>query len=473
MESLITTDQYIGGEFVSGGESESLVINDKYSQEFMAEISFCSDFQLESAIKKSFLAFEKYKKFSKNDRSQLLYDLSDKLQESKEEFADLICRESGKPIDYARVEVERSIENLRNGARYVTMPFEENITFDNGLRGIVERQPIGLVAGITPFNFPLNLALHKIIPCLGVGNPIFIKPSPYTPLTILAFAKLVSQTALPEGMLNIIIAEDSVAQTLVKDDRFKFLSFTGSDKVGWKLKEMCRKKKVALELGGNAACIVDSFDDIEEVAQKVCHGSFLYSGQICISTQRVFVDNSCFDEFLSLLIDESEEIKCGDPSNENVIVGPLIDEVHLERIHEMVTEAINDGADLLLGGHILDEERNLYAPTILTNTSPDMRVVREEVFGPVVCVERTDAFEEAVELVNDSRYGLQAGVFTKDIDKMKYAFEHLEVGGVIINNVPGFRDDSMPYGGIKDSGIGREGYKYALSEMSELKLMVL
>ncbi len=472
MESLIESRQFIAGEFVEGNSSDHLIVYDKFLGSRVAKIPLCSQIQLESAIEKALQAKKKYQRFSMEDRAALFMDLAKKLESQKEEFSKLIVMEAGKPIDYARVEVERSIENLNIAARGVANIQVPNVSLENGLETKLKRFPIGLVSGITPFNFPLNLALHKILPALAIGNPIILKPSPYTPLTLLAFCKLVQQTPLVSGMLNVVVANDDISEKLVTDERIKFFSFTGSAAVGWKLKSKAGKKKVCLELGGNAACIVDSSTDLSETVTKVCHGSFLYSGQICISTQRVYVENSIFDEFLSLMIDESEELVCGNPYLDGTVVGPIIDEQHLYRIHDWVQEAIAQGADLLLGGHILDEDKLLYAPTILTNTEPDMKVVSEEIFGPVVCIERIDDFDEALEFVNDSDFGLQAGVFTTDIEKAKKAFMSLEVGAVIINNVPGFRADQMPYGGVKDSGLGREGFSFALEEMSELRMMV-
>lgn len=474
MDSILNEKLYIAGSFCEGKSNESFQIIDKYHQDEIASVKACSEEQVYEAIAFSESAFEKYKSFSMKDRSELLFDLAKSLKKHQREFSLLISAEAGKPIDYARVEVERSIDNIEIAARYALNDLGETVNFPNesGLTGLIKRFPIGPVVGISPFNFPLNLALHKILPALVIGNPIILKPSPYAPLTLLSFCKLIHELGLPEGMLSVLMCDNDVASILVKEDRIKLLSFTGSAEVGFKLKSMARKKPVVLELGGNAACVVDRDIDVSEVAKKVCHGSFLYAGQICISTQRVYVHHEVFEEFVEEFVEQTEKLKCSDPGLEGVVVGPLIDQTHFERVKEWVIEAVSEGAEILTGGYAIDEDRNIYAPTVLTNTSPDMKVVTEEVFGPVVCIEQSDSFHGALDLVNDSRFGLQAGVFTDNIHKMKKAFELLDVGAVIMNNVPGFRIDHMPYGGIKDSGIGREGIAYAMEHMSERKLLV-
>lgn len=476
MHSILHSNSFIHNHWVEGTSNEVLAVYDKYSHGLLSEITLLSSTQIEDAIEKSWIAFSEYKKTDLGFRSERLEKLACLLQDNKESLASLICAEAGKPINYARAEVDRAISTTRFGASEALRICGETIAMNFGnskdLEAYTKRFPIGVIACICPFNFPLNLALHKIVPALASGNVVIVKPSPYAPLTALALAGLVKAAGFPESVCNVVVCDNAVANSLITDEKIKMLSFTGSPLVGWALKAKVGKKKVALELGGNASVIIDRTADIEDACTKIINGAFLYSGQICISTQRIYVDSVVYDDFIDRLLDLCDEIQCGDPRNEKVIVGPLIDEVHVTRIHSWVKEAVAAGAEVLYGGHILDEEHNIYAPTILTNTTPDMKIVSEEVFGPVVIIERTDFFDEAIELVNESKFGLQCGLFTNQIDQMKYAFERIEVGGLIINNVPGFRADHMPYGGVKDSGLGREGIKYTIAEMTEPKLLV-
>jgi glyceraldehyde-3-phosphate dehydrogenase (NADP+) len=319
----------------------------------------------------------------------------------------------------------------------------------------------------------LNLALHKIAPALACGCTIVLKPAPQSPLTALAFAELCHDSGLPEGAINILMCDIPEDQKMVTDERMKMLSFTGSPQIGWHLKNIVGKKKVALELGGNASVIVDdSVQNIHAAAKMTAIGAFLYAGQICISTQRIFVHEKVYDAFESALIKEVNALPVGDPNDAATIVGPIIDRGHLDRIDAWVKEAVDAGAKLLCGGKIKDESHNLYEPTLLTLTNNSMKVACAEVFGPVAIIEKVKNFNEAISRTNDSAFGLQVGVFTNRLDYFKLAHETLAVGGIIMNNIPGFRIDSMPYGGVKDSGLGREGIKYAMEEMTEGRLIV-
>jgi len=476
MHSFLKNSSFIGNQWVQGNSNDILQVKNKYNQSLLAEISYLNSDQLDSAFDIAQVAFEQMKNWDAGKRSELLEKLQIALVEQEDSFAQLISAEAGKPIEYARSEVKRCISTLSLCAEEAKRINGEVVQMDFGIgagkNAFTQRFPIGIVGCISPFNFPLNLALHKIGPALAVGNSIVLKPSPYTPLSTLAFAALVQKVGYPAGALNVVICENDVASNILSEDRVKLFSFTGSPQVGWELKNKAAKKKVILELGGNAAVIVDHSADIDFACEQIVPGAFLYSGQVCISTQRVYVDSGVYDEFLEKLLSGTEEVQSGNPANKEVINGPLIDEVHLDRIHGWVQEAVAQGARVLTGGHILDEEHNIYAPTILTDTSPDMKVVSEEIFGPVLIVERTDYFDDAVELVNDSKFGLQAGIFTNQITQMKYAFSKLEVGALLINNIPGFRIDNMPYGGVKDSGLGREGVKYTIEEMTEPRLMI-
>jgi glyceraldehyde-3-phosphate dehydrogenase (NADP+) len=307
---------------------------------------------------------------------------------------------------------------------------------------------------------------------MALGCPVVLKPAPQAPLSALALGRMLEEVGWPKGAFSVMLCGIPVAEKLVKDERVAMLSFTGSDKVGWHLKAICGKKKVALELGGNASVIIDEGADLAAAAKTVAMGANLYAGQTCISTQRIYVIESIHDAFRDLLVKEYKALKSGDPSDPDVAVGPIIDKGHFERISAWVDEAVKAGAKVLSGGKAIDAERNVYAATLMTDADPDMKVNCAEVFGPVAVLEAVKDFNSAIAKVNDSAFGLQAGVYTNNFAHVKLAHEELEVGGVIINNVPGFRVDSMPYGGIKDSGLGREGLKYAMEEMSEPRLLV-
>jgi acyl-CoA reductase-like NAD-dependent aldehyde dehydrogenase len=335
--------------------------------------------------------------------------------------------------------------------------------------GIVRRFAYGPVLGISPFNFPVNLVAHKIAPALAVGAPIVVKPAGVTPLGALALAELFDETEFPKGMLSVLPISSDRAQKLVEDRRFKKLSFTGSG-IGWRLKGLDPRKHATLELGGNAGVIVHSDADLDNAAARVAFGGYYQAGQSCISVQRVFVQSEVYEDFVTRLIKQVESLKVGDPLDPTVDVGPVIDEGSLDRIEAWVNEAVEQGAELLTGGR---REGTLYYPTILANTSPEMKVRCEEIFGPVVTVQKYETYEEALAQVNDSPYGLQAGVFTSSIERAMLAHRELEVGGVIVNDVSAFRADQMPYGGAKESGYGREGLRYAMDEMTEPRIMVL
>jgi acyl-CoA reductase-like NAD-dependent aldehyde dehydrogenase len=472
---ILPSANYIGGQWLSSGEGVTEVC-DKFTQLPLGQLPLASAQQADAAIAAAVTALPEMRSWSAAKRSQALKRLADLLEGKRAAFVDLIVREAGKPIGYARNEVERGVmtlrlaaaETLRFGGEYVPLDFGAG----EGKMAVTHRFPVGVVLGITPFNFPLNLVLHKVAPALATGCPILLKPAPQAPLTALALAALVAEAGYPAGALQAFTCSNAVAETLVTDPRIAMLSFTGSDKVGWHLKSICGKKKVALELGGNAAVIVDETADLERAARLVATGAYIYAGQVCISTQRIYVTQPVFDAFREFLLAEIEGIQTGDPQLESTLVGPIIDGGHLQRIAEWVREALEAGAERLAGGYVFDPVHHLYAPTLLTRTRADMKVCTEEVFGPVAILESVPDFQAALQAVNESRFGLQAGVFTNRFDHVKMAHSTLEVGGVIINQVPGFRVDSMPYGGIKDSGLGREGIRYAMEDMTEPRLLV-
>ncbi len=456
--------------------SDTWKVIDKYHQNTLDTISLMTNVEAMDMVQAGIEAFEKNRHHSQGKRAKWLLDVAELLQKKKEKFVDLIVKEAGKPKNYAQVEVERSLFTLKTGAEEATRLGGEKVpmNFGNGVgkQVFTDRFPLGLVLGISPFNFPLNLALHKIVPAIATGNAIMIKPSPYTPLVLKALEKIFREANVPKDLFQVVICDNEVSEALVRDERIKMLSFTGSPAIGWMLKEKAGKKKVTLELGGNAAVLIDEGTDIKRTSKLLAGGCFLYAGQICISTQRIYVHSSLKEELQEELLKDIEKIQVGDPQDMKTTVGPLIAKEHLKRVDQWVQESISQGAMLLCGGKILDEKKNLYAPTLLTGTKKGQKVVEEEVFGPVAIIEEVESFREGLNKINDSRFGLQAGIFTKNIDFMKEAFQTLEVGGVIMNHIPGFRVDSMPYGGVKDSGLGREGLKYAMEDMTEPRLLI-
>jgi aldehyde dehydrogenase (NAD+) len=336
--------------------------------------------------------------------------------------------------------------------------------------GLLRRFPIGPVLGITPFNFPLNLVAHKVAPSLAVGAPIVVKPASATPVGSLRLAELFAETDLPKGMYQVLPVRSKVADAMARDERYRKISFTGSAAIGWYLKSLDPKKRVTLELGGNAGVIVHSDADLDNAAARVAVGGYYQAGQSCISVQRVLVASEVYDEFATRLVKQIESLKVGDPMDPTVDVGPLIDKGEVTRIGEWVAEAVSQGAEVLTGG---TGEGPFFQPTLLSQVNPEMKVCKEEIFGPVVTISPYQTFEEALASVNDSKYGLQAGVFTNDINRAFEAHRTLEVGGVIINDISAFRADQMPYGGSKESGFGREGLRFAMEEMTEQRIMVM
>jgi acyl-CoA reductase-like NAD-dependent aldehyde dehydrogenase len=473
---VLQAKSFINNEWIGHSTTNLLVVKHKFDQTPLATVACADASEVQFAIANSVQAFHTYSKISAADRRDYILKIRAGLELEKEKFVNLIVSEAGKPVDYARLEVERCLfilqaaadEAMRIGGDVIPMDFGLGI----GKTAHTKYYPIGPVLAISPFNFPLNLAMHKIAPALAAGCSVILKPSPYTPLTALALGTLCKRVGLPPGVLNVVVCQNEEAQIMLKDERIKLLSFTGSAEVGWQLKEKAGKKKVILELGGNAAVIVDRSANLDDAVKAIAMGAYNYSGQVCISVQRIYVDHSVFDDFLEKFKIAVSALKIGSPSDEGVVIGPIIDRVHINRIDSWIHEARARGAQVIFGGNVLDLEHNLYAPTLLTNTQGDMKIVSEEAFGPVAIIEKVQYFDEVIREVNRSRYGLQAGLFTNQISQMKYAQENLEVGALIINGVPGFRVDTMPYGGVKDSGLGREGVRYAMMDMLEPRLLV-
>ncbi|MBZ5573344.1 MAG: aldehyde dehydrogenase family protein [Acidobacteriia bacterium] len=429
----------------------------------------------EAAIAAALKAFGTTRRLPAFERQRMLRRVAQGITQRKEEFAHTLALEAGKPIKAARTEVERSIftftvaaeESTRIYGEYLPLDWQE---FTVGRWGMVKRFPLGPIAGITPFNFPLNLVAHKVAPAIAAGCTMVIKPAPQTPLTALLLADVVQQAGWPDGALNVLPLSNEDAALLVTDDRLKMISFTGSAAVGWDIKRRAGKKKVILELGGNAGVIVHSDADVAFAAERCVAGGFGYAGQTCISVQRILVERSVYSKFTDLLVAGVKKLSCGDPLQETTDVGPLIRESDAVRASDWVQEAVRGGARLLAGGQ---RKGSILEPTVLTGTRPEMKVNCQEIFAPVVTVEPYEQFDEAVKAINRSPYGLQAGIFTRDAKLLFNAFEELEVGGVIGGDVPAFRIDHMPYGGVKDSGLGREGLRYAIEEMTEPKLLVM
>ncbi len=463
----------VDGRFV--GEGEPQEVRAPYDRQVVGIVFRGTRAQVEAAIDGAVRAFEITRKLPAYERQAVLRRIAETLANRHEEFARVLAEEAGKPIKAARVEVERAIFTFTVAAEETTRMYGEVQPLDlqpqaAGRWAILRRFPLGPVAAIIPFNFPLNLAAHKIAPAIAAGCTLVLKPPPQDPLTTLMLARVVQESGWPQGALNVLPLSNEDAGLLVTEPRLKLLSFTGSAAVGWELKKRAAKKRVTLELGGNAGVIVHRDADLAYAAERCATGGFSYAGQSCISVQRIFVERSVFDEFADLLVSATRKLKLGDPMDETTDVGPLIRELDAMRAEEWVQEAVAAGAQLLCGGR---RRGALLEPTVLTHTRPEMRVNCLEIFAPVVTVEPYDDFDDALRRVNDSPFGLQAGVFTNDARLIFRAYQELQVGGVIAGDVPTFRMDQMPYGGVKESGSGREGLRYAIEDMTEPKLLVM
>lgn len=464
---------YLAGTPLS--PNHDLPVTNKFSGEEVARVAKADRAMIEDAIAHAAEAAEAMRRMPVDARKAALLHCVRRFTERAEELAHVLCLEAGKPIQFARGEVGRLIDTFSVAAEETTRQTGEYLPLDIGPRtrgywGMWRRVPIGLCSFITPWNFPLNLPAHKIAPAIAAGCPFVLKPASYTPIGALIIGETLAETNLPAGAFSILPCSSQDADPLIEDERIKLLSFTGSGEVGWELKRLAGKKKVALELGGNAACIIDEGTDVGDAVKRLVFGAFYQSGQSCISVQRIIVHESLYGEIRDELVDAAERLKMGDPLSEETFIGPIISEGDAERIEQCVKSAIESGARLLCGGQ---REGAMMAPTLLERVPRTHPLSNEEIFGPVALLSPFSDFDEALEDVNDSRYGLQAGVFTRDIDRIKKAWDRLEVGGVVINDVPSWRVDHMPYGGVKESGIGREGIRFAMEEMSEIRLLAV
>ena len=431
--------------------------------------------EIEQSIVAAVAAFEETRRMPAWRRSDILEKISAAIAQRREEFARTMALEAGKPLKSARVEVDRAVFTFKIAAEEARRIYGEIVPLDwlpgtEGRTAYVRREPRGPIAGIAPFNYPLNLVAHKVAPAMAAGNPIIIKPSDQTPISAHALAGIVLAAGWPAGGIAVVPCEPQNAAPLVEDDRIKFLSFTGSPGVGWALRARAGMKPVTLELGGNAGTIIHSDADINYAAERVAWGGFSYSGQSCVSVQRVYIHRSVYDAFVDAFLRRVATLQTGDPLDEATDIGPVINSGHAERIGEWLAEAVDGGARILAGG---TRAGNVWQPTVLTDIREEMRVSCRELFGPVVGLYRYDDVHEAMTAVDNSDYGLQAGLFTNDRQLIEDAYSRISVGGLMVNDVSTFRVDHMPYGGVRQSGIGREGIRYAIEEMTEMKLLMI
>ena len=472
MFSLKEHPIYVAGNFITTNETLSVI--NPYNNSVFGSAFLAGHKEMEDAVSAAQNVSEQLAAMPSFERSHILLQISNRLKENKAFIASVISGESAKPLKFALAEVERSIQVFNIAAEECKRIPAENMSLDwtaagSGKQGMLRYFPAGIVLGITPFNFPLNLVAHKIAPAIAAGCPIILKPSSSTPLTALLLAEIISETSLPKGAASFLPAKHEIIEPLFADERIAVVSFTGSPAAGWKIKKSAFLKKVVLELGGNAGVLITEGTNIDEAAAKCLNGAFAYSGQVCIHTQRIYIEKEIFNEFSEKIIAQTVKLRSGDPGLPETDISAMIDKKNTQRVLHWIDEAVKDGAVVLAGGIA---ENGVVEPTILTNTKIGMKVCCEEVFGPVVIIEPVDSFEEGIASINASLFGLQAGVFTNKLDQIKFAFNQLKVGGVIINDVPTFRVDHMPYGGIKNSGAGREGVKYAMLGMLEPKLLV-
>ncbi len=473
MSLAATYPYYLANEPLA--PNHDLEVLDKYSGEVATRVALADDAAIDRAIQAAVEATEPMARMAAYERQAVLDHCVLRFKERFEELADALCIEAGKPIKDARGEVGRLIDTFRIASEESVRIGGEVMPLDispraRGYSGQWKRVPIGPCSFISPFNFPLNLAAHKVAPALAVGCPFVLKPASLTPIGALVIGEVLAETDLPKGAFSILPCSRDGANRFTEDDRLKLLSFTGSPGVGWALKARAGKKPVVLELGGNAAVIVDEDADLEDAIERIVFGAFYQSGQSCIGVQRIIVHENLYARFRDQLVEKTKALKMGDPKDESTFIGPMISTKEATRLHGWIESAVSAGANLLCGGK---REGAMLEATLLENVTAGADVICQEAFGPVAVLSTFDDFDQALEQVNDSVFGLQAGIFTRDIYKAHKAWDTLEVGGVVIGDVPSWRVDHMPYGGVKESGLGREGVKFAIEDMTEVRMMVL
>ena len=452
-----------------------LEVIDKFSGDVATRVAMADTGVIDQAIAAAVAAEAPMAALPPYERQAILNHCVARFSERAEELALALCIEAGKPIKDARGEVSRLIDTFRVAAEEAVRISGEVMNLEiapraKGYRGFTKRVPVGACSFISPFNFPLNLAAHKVAPAIAAGCPFVLKPASRTPIGALIIGEVLAETDLPTGAFSILPCHRDGADLFTEDDRLKLLSFTGSPAVGWDLKARAGKKKVVLELGGNAACVVDENTDLDDAVARIIFGAFYQSGQSCIGVQRIYGHRSLYDELKQRLVAKASELKMGDPKNEDTFIGPIISEGEAKRLDSWVQEAVKAGATLLCGGN---RDGAMLEATLLENAPQSCAIVAEEAFGPVAVLEPFDDYTEVLARINDSAFGLQAGIFTRDIYRAQQAWDTLHVGGVIIGDVPSWRVDNMPYGGVKDSGLGREGIRWAIADMTEERLMVI
>lgn len=463
---------------IAGGKSAGVateIVRSPYDGRPVGTVAVGGDAEMEAALEAAHRSAPQFARLPRYRRVEILRGIAQRLAARGEELAALMVAESGKPWRFAHIEVERAITTFSLAADEVTRTAGEVLPLDLsaatvGYTALSTLQPIGPIGAIAPFNFPLNLAAHKLAPAIAVGNPLVLKAPPQAPLSAHVLGEIALDAGMPGEAFSVMHAPVSVAQRLATDQRIAMLSFTGSSVVGWHLKSIAGRKRVTLELGGNAAAIVCGDADVASAARRCALGAFAQAGQVCIKVQRIYVAQELYDRFRDELLREIAALKCGDPSDPRVVAGPVIDAASADRIMAWIAEAEAAGARVACGNR---REGNVIAPTLLEETDAQMRVESDEVFGPVATLAPVASLDEAIARTNASRFGLQAGVFTNDMRAILRAFDELQVGGVIANDYPTLRVDNMPYGGVKESGFGREGVRYAMEEMSERKVLVL
>ncbi len=474
----MNTEKYlVGNDFISS--DEVIEIKNPFSGQVVKKVFKTTKEDVNKSLNYLTSAFEKFKKVPVYQRYNLLDAITKKISERKEFLAETITQETGKPIKFSRIEIDRAILTFRTGAEESKRIEGETIDLDL-LRGsenkiaIIRRFPIGVIFAITPWNFPVNLVAHKISPALASGNVILLKPATASLVSGIEIGKIIKEASEETGFdfcpVNVITSSGSEAEFWLSDSRIKMISFTGSPLVGWGIKRKISHQRISLELGGNAGVIVDKTADLQKAASKIALAAFAVAGQSCISVQRVFVHKDISEKFTELLISETKKIKFGNPFDENTITGPMINTAEAERVERWIGEAMESNATIITGGK---REGAVFEPTIVKGASRESNLNSKEVFAPLLTLRDIDDFKQGVEEINNSDFGLQAGLFTNDLRNALYSYENIETGGVVVNDVPTYRMDTMPYGGVKHSGIGKEGIKYAIEEMTERKVFVI